>query len=328
MRFLSSISSGSLRPRLVCEVRSGSITAARADDDTRKLAQVAFAELPDGTLAPSLREGNVLDRPALVAALRKALESVSMRTRDVTLIVPDATVRVLLLDFDTLPSKAADAMAVVRFRLTKLLSFETETAAISYQVISQGKGALQVLAVAMPRSILVEYESVVREAGFEPGSVLPSTLAAVGALQATEPVLLINAGTDSITTAITRRGEILLHRTLDLARVVRVEIPVNAEGEGEAPAPLVPYTTLEKSDFLATEMQQAITVAAAYFEDSLGFGPREIFITGERDAEAAEFAKELDLEPRSVLASEDVLATATSQVPRAYLAGVRGATSF
>jgi type IV pilus assembly protein PilM len=326
MRFLSSISTGSLRPRLVCEIRSGSVTAARADDATRKLAQVAFVELPDGTLAPSLREGNVLDRAALVAALRKALESVNVRTRDVTLIVPDAAVRVLLLDFDTLPSKAADAIAVVRFRLTKLLPFEPESAAVSYQIISQGRGTLQVLAVAMPRAILAEYEGAVRDAGFEPGSVLPSTLAAVGALQATEPVLLINAGTDSITTAITRRGEVLLHRTLDLARVVRVEIAVNAEGE--APAPLVPYTALEKSDFVAIEMQQAITVAAAYFEDSLGFGPREIFITGERDAEAAQFAREIELEPKPVLASEDVLATATSQVPRAYLAGVRGATSF
>ncbi len=33
------------------------------------------------------------------------------RTRDVTLIVPDAAVRVLLLDFDALPSKAGGGAA-------------------------------------------------------------------------------------------------------------------------------------------------------------------------------------------------------------------------
>jgi len=314
------------RPRLVCEIRSGSVTVARADESTGRLAQTAFAELPEGTLMPSLREGNVLDRAALVSALRRTLDAVMVRTRDMTLIVPDAAARVFLLDFDTLPSKAADALAVVRFRLTKLLPFEPESAAVSYQILSQSKVSLQVLAVAIPRTVLAEYEGAVREAGFEPGSVLPSTLAAIGALQVTEPALLVNAGDNSITTAIARRGDVLLHRTIDLARGARVEIAVSAEGE--MPLPIVPYTSQEKGDFVAVEMQQAITVAAAYFEDSLGVGPLQIFIAGEREAEAAQFAREIGLEPMPFVASEEILATATSKVGRAYLAGVRGAAAI
>jgi len=47
--------------------------------------------------------------------------------------------------------------------------------------MSSAKGLLHVLAVAMPRELLADYESVVREAGFEPGAVLPSTLAALAA---------------------------------------------------------------------------------------------------------------------------------------------------
>ena len=107
----------------------------------------------------------------VVAAVRRVLEETSQRTRDVTLVVPDAAVRVLLLDFDTLPAKAVEALPVVRFRLKKLLPFDADDAAVSYQVMATTRDGLQVLAVAMPREVQEEYESMVREAGFEPGAI-------------------------------------------------------------------------------------------------------------------------------------------------------------
>ena len=71
--------------------------------------------------------------------------------RDVTVVVPDAAVRVLLLDFDQLPAKAAEALPVVRFRLKKLLPFDADDAMVSYQVMSSEKDAVKLLAVAMPQ---------------------------------------------------------------------------------------------------------------------------------------------------------------------------------
>ena len=47
----------------------------------------------------------VVGRTALVSAVRTVLDQVSLRGRDVTLVVPDAAVRVLLLDFDELPAR-------------------------------------------------------------------------------------------------------------------------------------------------------------------------------------------------------------------------------
>ena len=139
--------------------------------------------------------------------MRTALEQVGQRGRDVTLVVPDAAVRVLLLDFDALPAKAAEALPVVRFRLKKLLPFDADDAAVSYQVMATSRDGLQVLAVAMPREVLAEYESVVREAGFEPGAVLPSTLAALAGLGEGEtPMLVVNAGREGVTTAIVKGG--------------------------------------------------------------------------------------------------------------------------
>ncbi len=59
-----------------------------------------------------------------------------------TVVVPDAAVRVLLLDFDQLPSKIAEALPVVRFRLKKLLPFDADTAAVSYQVMASERGSV------------------------------------------------------------------------------------------------------------------------------------------------------------------------------------------
>src|ERR1700678_3173475 len=118
-------------------------------------------------------------------------------------VVPDAAVRVLLLDFDTLPGKAAEALPIVRFRLKKMLPFDADDAAVSYQVMETRKGSVKGVAVAIPRGGLAEYEGVVREAGFEPGAVLPSTLAALaGMAEGDAPALLVNAGAHGVTTAI------------------------------------------------------------------------------------------------------------------------------
>ncbi len=79
-------------------------------------------------LAPGLAAPNLLNRPVVVAAMRKALDDLAARDRQITVVVPDAAVRVLLLDFDTLPSKTADILPVIRFRLRKLVPFEVEEA--------------------------------------------------------------------------------------------------------------------------------------------------------------------------------------------------------
>ena len=171
----------------------------------------------------ALKPGNIVDHARIVAAVREAVEALSGRGGDrgpvyVTIVVPDAAVRVLLLDFDELPGKAIDALPVIRFRLKKLLPFDADTAAMSYQVMSTERNMVRVLAVAMPHEVRDEYETVVTAAGFVAGAVLPSTLASLGCLDEQEgPALVVNADYGNVTTAIVRGGVVLLHRTLEMA---------------------------------------------------------------------------------------------------------------
>ncbi len=325
------------RPRLACEVRAEGVVAARAEGASGLLASVSRAGLVDGE--GTGLAGGVAGRGAVVAAMRKALEAVSLRTREVTLVVPDAAVRVLLLDFDTLPGKAAEALPVVRFRLKKLLPFDADDAAVSYQVMSAAKDSLQVLAVAMPRETLLDYESMVREAGFEPGAVLPSTLAALaGLIESDGPTLVVNAGQEGVTTAIVKGGVLLLHRTVDLGANAVVD---GAEAGGMALEPgglelaavgLAPAAVGTVA--VASEVAQAVSVAAAYFEDTLESAPGMLLATGTLGAEAlAELLAIAEVGPvavkemvdRGMLDAGAASAGGPGGVPLGWLAGVRGA---
>ena len=204
-----------LRPRLACEITSAGVVAARPGEAEQEIVS-SFAPLRPGVLAAGLQTPNFSDRAAVASALRQALDEISVKESQITVVIPDAAVRVLLLDFDLLPSKVAEALPIIRFRLRKLVPFEVEDAAVSYQIMPGKPGLVRVIVAVSPAAVLAEYESAVREAGYEPGVVLPSTLAALAAVSSEEPALVINRNGSSVTTAITRQNELLLHRTLEL----------------------------------------------------------------------------------------------------------------
>ncbi len=254
------------RPPVAVELSPQGVLAA-ASPGVGKPPVYAFEPLPQGALVPGIGEQN-LRAPELVAnAMRAALGQVSPRTRAVTLVVPDTVVRVFVLDFDSLPAKAAEAIPVLRFRLRKMVPFDVEHAGVNYQVLVETKSECKVLAAVIPGLILQEYEAAVRMAGFEPGAVLPTSLAALGAIDSAEPVLAANLSALALTTSITQGQDLLLYRTLDL--------------------PEDPTHRLQ-------EVQRGIAVAAAYFEDKLGVRPQVLYYAGigvGGNSSAADFAR-------------------------------------
>ena len=289
-------SSSSLRPGLACEVMLQGVIAGRQTGGEQ--AMLAFAPLPEGAVQPGLAAPNFANPALVTTALRKALDEVAARETKLTLVIPDAAVRVLILDFDSLPAKTQEALPVVRFRLRKLTPFDVDGAAVSYQFMSPQHGQTRVLVTVMPAAIRSEYEGAVRASGYEPGVLLPSTLAALARLPSGDAALVVNRNGLSLTTAITNGDELLLHRTLDL--------PMNEESRRE-------------------DLAQAVSVAAAYFEDMLHAEPRVLYYVGPGGAE--DFARQLGAEPDGMVC-DLALAPATgmvSAIPKGLAAGVMGA---
>jgi type IV pilus assembly protein PilM len=230
------------KPRVACEITSERVIAARAAD-SGAVEVVSARTLPPGSLAPALATPNVGNTGALREAISDALAAVGPRSRDVIAVVPDAAVRVVLLDFEELPERRQDADSVVRFRLKKSLPFEADQAALSYDarrasgsraraaVARDGMqdGAIKVIAAVAPPGVLEEYESLFRDAGYSPGVVLPSMLASLGAVEATAPTLTLKVDLNSTSVAIVQRDDLLLYRTLENAHADRLDAAALAD---------------------------------------------------------------------------------------------------
>ena len=173
---MTSNSKHARRPTLACEIAADRVLAGRAADTGRMVEMSSARELAPGTVVPDLMEANLRNGAAVRQAIESALASVGGRSRDVIAILPDTSVRVVLLDFETLPSKREEAEAVVRFRLKKSLPFDLNDARVSYHAQSTAKGVRAVAAVVL-NTVLQEYESAFRDAGYNPGMVMPSMLA-------------------------------------------------------------------------------------------------------------------------------------------------------
>ncbi len=285
------------RPVLACEIAADRVLAGRASDRGRMVEMSAARELAPGTVVPDLTEANLRDGAALRQAIESALGSVGARSRDVIAILPDTAVRVVLLDFETLPAKPVEAEAVVRFRLKKSLPFDLDAANISYHA-QTGKGT-QVVAAVVLKSVLEEYESAFRDAGYSPGVVMPSMLAALGAADAERPTLVVKVDARTIGIAILDQEHLLLIRTLENTRGVTIT-----------------------GDQLAEEVYPSVV----FFQDTYNLNIERVYVSGLADVSAATGA----LKAQTGATVEELVTTSqigstTGTVPRWRMGGVVGA---
>lgn len=282
------------RPRVACEISADHVAAARISEGGTTLEAATAATLPPGLLVPGLQQANVVNRAKLVPALRDLLEAVAGRSRDVCLVLPDATTRVMLLDFDTLPDKKPDADAVVRFRLKKSLPFDIDQLAISFE--RQGNASqIRVVAAVTLRSVLDEYEALMRDAGYNPGTVLPSMLAALGLVDASRPTMVIKVEQGTTTFAIVDQDQLLLYRALDNG---------GSTVSGES-------------------LIDDVNTSLVYFEDRYGVNVDRVLVTGvqsPQDLQAAFVNVRVE-----ELVSSSAAGVAAGNVGKSVLAGVAGA---
>jgi type IV pilus assembly protein PilM len=209
------------RPRIACEFSSTQVVAARAAADGSVGAPFVCA-LPPGALTPDLLATNIPGRDAVRAALEGAKAKLGGRDREMAVILPDACFRMTLLDLDVLPQKHEEADALVRLRLRKSLPFEVGKARVCWQA-QKANGKTTVLAAATLTVVLEEYESVVREAGFSPGLVLPSVLASLRVVDSAVPTLLIKVDPTTTGIAVVKDLAVVLVRILEGTSGQRME---------------------------------------------------------------------------------------------------------
>jgi len=228
-------------------------------------AGAEFARIEPGVLLVSPLHENVQQPHVLEQQIRSLVPANGHRKRRAAVILPDYCARVAVLDFDTFPSDLDEQQALVRFRLKKSVPFEVDTAVVSYIRQPASNAKVDILAAVISSDIVVQYEAPFRAAGFQPGLVTVSSLAALNLL-----------APDGITLLVKLSGRVLsvlvmLDNAVNLARCIEME------------------------GGRLDDIESVLHPTIAYIEDELKGRPKQIWLAGfgpEMDQLAPRWEKE------------------------------------
>jgi type IV pilus assembly protein PilM len=200
---------------LAVELAPDRVAAARWSR-TGSLDGYAVESLPVGALVPSAVEANLVNGPAVRAAVATVCERLRSRDEDVALILPDTVIRVFVQHFEEFPRSPAEAEPMLRWKLKKSVPFEAEETLISYMRQAPRESGIDVVTALARLRIVREYESLAEGIGLYPGVVMSSSLAAIALLDDDKPTLLARVSGSALTTAIVRRGVLCGYRCTEL----------------------------------------------------------------------------------------------------------------
>lgn len=296
---MSRVPTSGSRPKLACEISADRVLAGRVSENGgHALEGCASSELAPGSVVPDLIETNLRQPDAVFETVRDTLGAVGGRSRDVIAVLPDAAVRVVLLDFETLPAKRDEAESVVRFRLKKSLPFDVDKAKVSYHV-QPSNGSVRVIAAVALANVIEDYEAAFRQAGYEPGVVMPSMLAALGAAHAPQPSLVIKVDARTTSIAILDGQQLLLFRTLENTRGVTIT--------GE-------------------QLAEEVYPSVVFFQDTYHLNIGQIFVAGLPESGGAAPALRAQTGAQVTdLVNSSQLGGSVGSIPKWRMAGVVGA---
>jgi type IV pilus assembly protein PilM len=235
-------------PRFAFEISEGGVAAAA----TARPGESGFQRLDPDVISVSPVRDNVLRMEVLTAQVQALAPRTEKKTLRAAVMIPDYSVRVSVLDFDSFPSDPGQQLSLVRFRIKKSLPFDLDSAGVSYfaQPNGQGKGVDVVVAVA-PLEVLARYETPFRAAGFLPGLVTTSTLAALELVRGNGVYVLAKLSGQVLTLAVVARGILKLFRAIEVS-----------DGGG------------------APEILSHLYPTFAYVEDQLQAAPEKLIVCG------------------------------------------------
>lgn len=201
----------------------------------RRRYRCVVSPLQDGLVKPSPAEDNLSDIPVLEGRIRtltgygadshqRGRSVLSDLPRRVTLLLPDAAARTVVLQLDQLPADREEREALIRWRLGQEQLFSLAGAKLVWQVFPAVPGhsgrAHTVLAVAIQESVLRQYESLCESAGLIPHEVGITSLRlfnlwrkVAGRLSRRKADFLWATVADrALTTMVFQRGRLLFYR--------------------------------------------------------------------------------------------------------------------
>lgn len=178
--------------------------------DPYELVRFGMAPLPREVIS----EGTITDKASLVAALRQLLTQLKVTNADVAIGLSGHSS--VIIKRITLPQmSAADLSLSIKFEAEQYIPFDINDVNIDFQILgpsAQEAGQMDVILVAVKKSLIGDYTAVLEEAGLAPAVVdvdafaLSNVFEANYDLQEYKSVALINIGASKTNINILQRG--------------------------------------------------------------------------------------------------------------------------
>jgi hypothetical protein len=201
-------------PAIVIEFQPEYILGARIFRSFRRVASVAMGELDAGVITPFLGRPNIVRPDEVVRRVRGVASALGTDKGPFGLLLPDGAVRVSILVFQALPSDRKEQESLIRWKMKSLLPFPLEEARLSFEIAPKEPEGLEAVVMAVRKSVLAEYESVLDALNGDVNLVLPSSAALLPLLNenAEAGEILLNISPTHLTAVVAKGRQIRLWR--------------------------------------------------------------------------------------------------------------------
>jgi len=137
-----------------------------------RLERVSYRPLDPGTIRLSLREPNIIDPQAFTSRLKDAHNTLLYRGTRLSLTLPDAAGRILLLDVEGRFKSRSEGLDIIRWKLKKSMPFDIADSHLDYQMLRvRENGDMALLVALVSRTVIGQYEELLSAAGFVPARI-------------------------------------------------------------------------------------------------------------------------------------------------------------
>ncbi len=200
-----------------------------------EVGRCATEAIEAGLLYPSPMEPNVTD-PSQWRAHLRALSGRFPSVRRIALSLPDAVVRILLLNLQQVPEGRGDFEALIRWHMEKTFLHPLGPARFSYQVLSHPKTnsktgertEWKIVATAVRQEIIAQYETLCE--GLEIVHVAPVSFSLYNLF---EPLIASHRAPNALFASLSERSLTVFIFEEGMLNFTRVkELPEAGEGQG------------------------------------------------------------------------------------------------
>jgi len=168
-------------PAAAFHVARGYLGGLRCARKTGSVKSSVVRNLPAGLVEPSFDKPNLVQPDAFQSLLKDAVRRLGTPEGPVALLLPETSVKTVLLSFETLPTAPAEREKIVRWRLGRTLPLPPAETRLSFAV-HRINGRARAFCVLAAESVIREYEQAFAKAGLNVRMIGLPTPALLGCL--------------------------------------------------------------------------------------------------------------------------------------------------